>query len=79
MVGIELESRLSNSQFRLIQIDTENCFFLRKKKEVSIGLISYLLRWIKARVPFPFDNQRMEISVELKFTTYKCLLELWDI
>lgn len=54
MVGIELESRLSSSQFRLIQIDMENCFFLRKKKkEVSIGLISYLLRWIKAKSSIP--------------------------
>ena len=68
MVRIELESRLSNSQFRLIQIDMENCFFLRKKKK-KFQLDWLVIYWdgLKQRVPFPFDNQGMELFVELKF------------
>lgn len=69
MVRIKLESRLSNSQFRLIQIDMENCFFLRKKKKKKFQLDLLVIYWdgLKQRVPFPFDNQRMELFVELKF------------
>lgn len=75
IAGIELESRSSNSQFRFIQIDMENCFFMRKK--ISIGLINYLLRWIKTVNSSPLITRECKCSLNWNSTTYKCLWWLW--